>query len=221
MLTLARNSKCVAGYCCMPQHSLPWQPVPNTVPWLVQDNHLCQWSHLACMSQKRGNHRIAGTPFVSELSDQLIGNPSYQGCHTVLQRMGSSPLRKHGLRQALMSDGLTVNQCVAITLILCVCVTGPRAGLWTVIPCQLIVMIGLDIVYCVTAGKSMQFLYQHTCHGWREHTCTSFGLSAWIVVFAAIQMLLSTVSFGCLLLLVSINDMLQSTSGLLHVVKCS
>lgn len=70
---------------------------------------------------------------------------------------------------------------------------GPRAGLWTVIPCQLIVMIGLDIVYCVTAGKSMQFLYQHTCHGWREHTCTSFGLSAWIVVFAAIQMLLSTI----------------------------
>ena len=81
----------------------------------------------------------------------------------------------------------------------CVCDAGPRAGLWTVIPCQLIVMIGLDIVYCVTAGKSMQFLYQHTCHGWREHTCTSFGLSAWIVVFAAIQMLLSTVSFVCLL----------------------
>ncbi len=81
----------------------------------------------------------------------------------------------------------------------CVCDAGPRAGLWTVIPCQLIVMIGLDIVYCVTAGKSMQFLYQHTCHGWREHTCTSFGLSAWIVVFAAIQMILSTVSFVYLL----------------------
>ena len=96
-----------------------------------------------------------------------------------------------------MSDSLTVNQCVAIALIVCACVTGPRAGLWTVIPCQLIVMIGLDIVYCVTAGKSMQFLYQHTCHGWRDHTCTSFGLSAWIVVFAAIQMLLSTVSFVC------------------------
>ena len=80
---------------------------------------------------------------------------------------------------------------------------GRRAGLWTVIPCQLIVMVGLDIVYCVTAGKSMQFLYQHTCHGWREATCTSFGLSAWIVVFAAIQMILSLVSLvacccGCL-----------------------
>ena len=54
-------------------------------------------------------------------------------------------------------------------------------------------MIGLDIVYCVTAGKSMQFLYHHTCHGWREATCAPFGLSAWIVVFAAIQMILSMV----------------------------
>ncbi|KAL3142007.1 hypothetical protein ABBQ32_004648 [Trebouxia sp. C0010 RCD-2024] len=68
---------------------------------------------------------------------------------------------------------------------------GRRAGLWTVIPCQLIVMIGLDIVYCVTAGKSMQFLYHHTCSGWRQGTCAPFGLSAWIVVFAAIQMILS------------------------------
>ena len=71
---------------------------------------------------------------------------------------------------------------------------GRRAGLWTVIPCQLIVMIGLDIVYCVTAGRSMRFLYQHTCNGWREHTCTSFGLSAWIVIFAIIQIFLSMVS---------------------------
>ncbi|KAL3153488.1 hypothetical protein ABBQ38_011819 [Trebouxia sp. C0009 RCD-2024] len=68
---------------------------------------------------------------------------------------------------------------------------GRRAGLWVVIPCQLIVMIGLDIVYCVTAGKSMQFLYHHTCSGWRQGTCAPFGLSAWIVVFAAIQMILS------------------------------
>lgn len=71
---------------------------------------------------------------------------------------------------------------------------GRRAGLWTVIPCQLIVMVGLDIVYCVTAGKSMQFLYKHTCHGWRQGTCAPFGLSAWIVVFAAIQMILSMVT---------------------------
>ena len=55
-------------------------------------------------------------------------------------------------------------------------------------------MIGLDIVYCATAGKSMQYLYHKTCPGWRSGTCAPFGLSAWIVVFAVIQMFLSTVS---------------------------
>lgn len=58
-------------------------------------------------------------------------------------------------------------------------------------------MIGLDIVYCVTAGKSMQYLYHHTCSGWREGTCAPFGLSAWIVVFAGIQMILSMVRDTC------------------------
>ncbi|KAA6424802.1 MAG: Lysine histidine transporter 1 [Trebouxia sp. A1-2] len=71
--------------------------------------------------------------------------------------------------------------------------TGPRLGLWTVIPCQLIVMIGLDIVYCVTAGKAMYYVYQHTCDGYETHTCRSFGLSCWIVIFAVIQMFLSMV----------------------------
>ncbi len=55
-------------------------------------------------------------------------------------------------------------------------------------------MIGLDIVYCVTAGKAMYYVYQHTCDGYETHTCRSFGLSCWIVIFAVIQMLLSMVS---------------------------
>ncbi|KAK9806840.1 hypothetical protein WJX72_004583 [[Myrmecia] bisecta] len=63
---------------------------------------------------------------------------------------------------------------------------GPRAGLWIVIPFQLIVMIGLGIVYCVTGGKSMHAVYQLTC----GENCTSFGLSAWIIVFIAIQLIL-------------------------------
>ena len=72
-------------------------------------------------------------------------------------------------------------------------IAGPNLGLWVVIPCQLIVMIGLDIVYCVTAGKAMYYVYQNTCNGFQTHTCTSFGLSAWIVLFAIIQMVLSMV----------------------------
>jgi amino acid permease len=63
---------------------------------------------------------------------------------------------------------------------------GQRAGLWIVIPFQLIVMIGLGIVYCVTGGQSMHAVYQLTCN----QPCAPFGLSAWIVVFAAIQLLL-------------------------------
>jgi len=54
------------------------------------------------------------------------------------------------------------------------CFAGPRLGLWTVIPCQLIVMIGLDIVYCVTAGKAMYYVYQHTCDGYETHTWSLF-----------------------------------------------
>lgn len=65
---------------------------------------------------------------------------------------------------------------------------GQRLGLWLVIPCQLIVMIGLDIVYCVTGGKAMQYVFDATCG---PNHCVSFGLSAWIVVFAAISMCLS------------------------------
>ncbi len=85
----------------------------------------------------------------------------------------------------------------AVSVMLCAhcwsVVAGPRLGLWTVIPCQLIVMIGLDIVYCVTAGKAMYYVYQHTCDGYETHTCRSFGLSCWIVIFAVIQIFLSMV----------------------------
>lgn len=86
------------------------------------------------------------------------------------------------------------SQCSNTTRASSIVIAGPKLGLWVVIPCQLIVMIGLDIVYCVTAGKAMQYVYQHTCNGYQTHSCTSFGLSVWIVIFAIIQMLLSMVS---------------------------
>lgn len=35
-------------------------------------------------------------------------------------------------------------------------VFGPTLGIWVVLPCQLIMMIGLGIVYSVTGGRSMQ-----------------------------------------------------------------
>ena len=51
----------------------------------------------------------------------------------------------------------------------------------------------MDIVHGVTADKAMQYVSQHTCNGYHTHTCRSSGLSAWVVVFAVIQMLLSMV----------------------------
>jgi len=65
---------------------------------------------------------------------------------------------------------------------------GQKLGLWLIIPCQLIVMIGLDIVYCVTGGKSLKYVFDSQCG---PNHCVSFGLSAWIVIFAVISMLLS------------------------------
>ncbi|KAK9904954.1 hypothetical protein WJX75_006393 [Coccomyxa subellipsoidea] len=64
---------------------------------------------------------------------------------------------------------------------------GQKRGLWFIIPFQLIVMIGLAIVYCVTGGKSMQAVWQFLCN----KPCPAFGLSAWIVVFAGAQLILS------------------------------
>ena len=50
---------------------------------------------------------------------------------------------------------------------------------------------GLGCVYCITAGKSMHAIWNFAC----TEPCRPFGLSAWIVVFAALQILLSQVTF--------------------------
>ena len=49
---------------------------------------------------------------------------------------------------------------------------------------------GLGCVYCITAGKSMHAVWNFAC----TEPCRPFGLSAWIVVFAALQILLSQVT---------------------------
>lgn len=65
------------------------------------------------------------------------------------------------------------------------------------IPFQLIVMVGLAVVYMVTGGKSMQRVYRFQCEA--PGSCPSFGLSCWILVFAGIQFVLSQVraAAGC------------------------
>ncbi|KAH6558999.1 hypothetical protein KP509_1Z032700 [Ceratopteris richardii] len=63
---------------------------------------------------------------------------------------------------------------------------GEKLGLWIVVPQQLMVEVGVDIVYMVTGGTSLKQFHDLVCHD-----CKSFGLSAWIVVFAAPHFLLS------------------------------
>ena len=49
--------------------------------------------------------------------------------------------------------------------------------------------LGLACVYCITAGKSMHAVWGYLC----TEPCRPFGLSAWIVVFAGLQLILSQV----------------------------
>lgn len=49
--------------------------------------------------------------------------------------------------------------------------------------------LGLACVYCITAGKSMHAVWGYLC----TEPCRPFGLSAWIVVFAGLQIILSQV----------------------------
>lgn len=63
---------------------------------------------------------------------------------------------------------------------------GEKLGLWIVVPQQLVVEIGVNIVYMVTGGKSMK-KFAETVHPNGHHIKTSW----WIVSFACIHFLLS------------------------------
>ncbi|MCO5563490.1 hypothetical protein L7F22_017133 [Adiantum nelumboides] len=63
---------------------------------------------------------------------------------------------------------------------------GQKLGLWIVVPQQLMVEVGVDIVYMVTGGTSLKQFHDLVCHD-----CKSFGLSVWIIVFASPHFILS------------------------------
>lgn len=65
---------------------------------------------------------------------------------------------------------------------------GERLGLWIVVPQQLMVEVGVDIVYMVTGGTSLQNFHDLVC---TSDDCNKFGLSVWIIIFAAPHFLLS------------------------------
>ncbi|KAF6150512.1 hypothetical protein GIB67_030313 [Kingdonia uniflora] len=61
---------------------------------------------------------------------------------------------------------------------------GDRLGLWIVVPQQLVVEIGTNIVYMVTGGKSLKKAYDTWCHTSNPH-CKDIKLTYWIMIFAA------------------------------------
>lgn len=64
---------------------------------------------------------------------------------------------------------------------------GPKLGLWIVVPQNLIVEIGVDIVYMVTGGSSLRRFYQLVCKG----HCPFTSLTGWIAIFASVHLFLS------------------------------
>ncbi|KAF0890419.1 hypothetical protein E2562_002801 [Oryza meyeriana var. granulata] len=63
---------------------------------------------------------------------------------------------------------------------------GPRLGPWLVVPQQLIVQLGCDMVYMVTGGKCLQKFAESACS-----SCAPLHQSYWICIFGSSQFLLS------------------------------
>ncbi|EYU29952.1 hypothetical protein ABFS82_05G030500 [Erythranthe guttata] len=63
---------------------------------------------------------------------------------------------------------------------------GPKLGPWIVLPQQLIVQVGCDIVYMVTGGKCLKKFLEITCTG-----CTPIKQSYWICIFGGLHFFLS------------------------------
>ena len=65
---------------------------------------------------------------------------------------------------------------------------GEKLGLWIVVPQQLIVEIGVDIIYMVTGGSSLQKIYNIACNG----DCPlSDRKWAFILIFSSIHYILA------------------------------
>ncbi|KAK9104203.1 hypothetical protein Scep_021047 [Stephania cephalantha] len=72
---------------------------------------------------------------------------------------------------------------------LCQHAFGEKLGLYIVIPQQLMVQVGSDIVYMVTGGKSLQKAYNTLCTS--SSWCKDIRLTYWIMIFAAPHLFIS------------------------------
>jgi hypothetical protein len=65
---------------------------------------------------------------------------------------------------------------------------GEKLGLWIVVPQQLICEVGVDIVYMVTGGKSLQKFHNSVCP---PPDCKDIKLTYFIMIFASVHFVLS------------------------------
>ena len=63
---------------------------------------------------------------------------------------------------------------------------GEKLGLWIVVPQQLIVEVGVDIVYMVTGGTSLQKFHDLVCE-----SCPKIRRTFWIMIFASVHFVLA------------------------------
>ena len=63
---------------------------------------------------------------------------------------------------------------------------GEKLGLYIVVPQQLIVEVGVNIVYMVTGGKSLQKVHNSVCSN-----CKNIKLTYFIMIFASVHFVLS------------------------------
>ncbi|XP_024631783.1 lysine histidine transporter 1 isoform X2 [Medicago truncatula] len=64
---------------------------------------------------------------------------------------------------------------------------GEKLGLWIVVPQQLICEVGVDIVYMVTGGKSLQKIHDLVC----KKNCKSMKTTYFIMIFASVHFILA------------------------------
>ncbi|XP_075515211.1 lysine histidine transporter 1-like [Primulina tabacum] len=65
---------------------------------------------------------------------------------------------------------------------------GEKLGLWIVVPQQLVVEVGVDIVYMVTGGKSLKKFHDLICE---DKKCKDIKLTYFIMIFASVHFVLS------------------------------
>ncbi|KAL0450763.1 UNVERIFIED_CONTAM: Lysine histidine transporter 1 [Sesamum latifolium] len=63
---------------------------------------------------------------------------------------------------------------------------GEKLGLWIVVPQQLVVEVGVDIVYMVTGGKSLKKFHDLVCP-----SCKDIKLTYFIMIFASVHFVLA------------------------------